>query len=57
MKKILIYIIIGGLILFGLIQLIPIDRSNPPVTREPNWSSPQARALVKENCFECHSNN
>ena len=56
MKKLLIYIILGGLVLFGLIQLIPIDRSNPPVTREPNWSSPQARALVKENCFECHSN-
>ncbi len=56
MKKILMYIIIGGLVLFGLIQLIPIDRANPPVTREPNWSSPEARALVKEYCFQCHSN-
>ncbi|MCX6065512.1 MAG: heme-binding domain-containing protein, partial [Chloroflexi bacterium] len=34
----------------------PIDRANPPVTREPNWSSPEARALVKEYCFQCHSN-
>lgn len=56
MKKTLIYIILGGLVLFGLIQLIPIDRSSPAVTREPNWSSPQARALVKANCFDCHSN-
>lgn len=56
MKKVITYIIIGGLVLFGLIQLIPIDRTNPPVTREPNWSSPEARALVKENCFQCHSN-
>ena len=56
MKKVLLYIVIGGLVLFGLIQLIPIDRSNPPVTKEPNWSSPEARALVKEHCFQCHSN-
>jgi hypothetical protein len=56
MKKILLYIVIGGIVLFGLIQLIPIDRSNPPTTQEPNWSSPEARALVKQNCFDCHSN-
>ena len=56
MKKILLYIFISGLVLFGLIQFIPVDRTNPPITREPNWSSPEARALVKENCFQCHSN-
>ena len=56
MKKLLLYVVIGGLVLFGLIQLIPIDRTNPPVTKEPNWSSPEARALVKEHCFQCHSN-
>ncbi len=56
MKKILLYVVIGGLVLFGLIQLIPVDRTNPPITREPNWSNPQARALVKEHCFQCHSN-
>ena len=57
MKKLLLYVVIGGLVLFGLIQLIPIDRSNPPVTKEPNWSSPEARALVKEHCFQCHGND
>jgi len=56
MKKTVLFIVIGGLVLFGLIQLIPIDRSNPAITREPNWSSPEARALVKEHCFQCHSN-
>ncbi len=41
-----------------LIQLIPFGhtRTNPPVVVEPDWSSPQARALVKEHCFQCHSN-
>jgi mono/diheme cytochrome c family protein len=45
-----------GLLL--LIQLIPFghNRTNPPVVSEPNWSSPEARALVKEHCFQCHSN-
>ena len=56
MKKILLYIVIGGLVLFGLIQLVPIDRTNPPTTQEPKWSSPEARALVQKSCFQCHSN-
>lgn len=55
-KKILLYFVIGGLALFALIQLIPIDRTNPPTTVEPQWSTPEARALVKEHCFQCHSN-
>lgn len=51
--------ILGVLVLgFLLIQLIPFghDHTNPPVVSEPKWSSPQARALVKEHCFQCHSN-
>ena len=56
MKKIILIIVVAGLVVFGLIQLIPIDRSNPPVTGEPKWSSPEAKALVKTQCFQCHSN-
>jgi hypothetical protein len=41
---------------FILIQLIPIDRTNPPVIAEPNWDSPQTRDLVARACFDCHSN-
>lgn len=48
----------GAVGIFLLIQLIPYghNRTNPPVVAEPQWSSPQARALVKEHCFQCHSN-
>ena len=58
MKKIITIIVVGGIILFGLIQLIPFghDHVNPAVVSEPNWSNSQARALVKEHCFQCHSN-
>jgi hypothetical protein len=48
-----------GLLAVGLaIQLIPFgwDRSNPPVTAEPNWDSPETRELVVRACFGCHSN-
>ncbi len=58
MKKTYLYLVFGAIILLGLIQLVPFgrDHTNPPVTSEPKWSSPQARAIVKEHCFQCHSN-
>ena len=54
-----IFQILGlGVLGLLLIQFIPFGhtRSNPPTVSEPNWSSQQARALVKEHCFQCHSN-
>jgi len=41
-----------------LIQLVPYGRNhtNPPVVAEPNWDSPQTRALAERACFDCHSN-
>jgi len=50
--------IIGVLVIFGLIQLIPYGRNhtNPPVLQEPKWDSPQTRDLAVRACFDCHSN-
>lgn len=58
MKKIISYIVVGGIVLLGLIQLIPFghDHVNPATISEPQWGNPEARALVKEHCFQCHSN-
>jgi mono/diheme cytochrome c family protein len=44
--------------LFLLLQAVPFGRmpSNPPVTGEPAWDSPQTRALAVRACFDCHSN-
>jgi mono/diheme cytochrome c family protein len=58
MKKAFLYIVFGGLVLFGLIQLIPFGKNhtNPPVSSEPNWNNPQTRQMAKEHCFQCHSN-
>ncbi len=50
-KKILIAV---GVVLIG-IQFIPVDRSNPPVTREIN-APPNALSILKTSCYDCHSN-
>ena len=41
---------------FALMQLVPYRVTNPPVTAEPKWDSPQTRALVVAACYDCHSN-
>jgi mono/diheme cytochrome c family protein len=40
------------------IQLVPYGRDhvNPPVAGEPAWDVPATRALAKQACFDCHSN-
>jgi mono/diheme cytochrome c family protein len=51
-------IVIGAVLFIGfiIIQFVPIDRNNPPVAHEPDWDSPQTRALMEKACFDCHSN-
>lgn len=58
MKKILLYSLLGILVIFVLIQLIPFGRQkdNPPVNQEPQWDSQQTRDLAQAACFDCHSN-
>jgi cytochrome c551/c552 len=46
----------AAIVVFLLIQLIPVNRTNPPVVSEPNWDSPETRALAQVACFDCHSN-
>ena len=57
-KKIILWVVVAAVVLALLIQLIPLPgrNNNPPVVAEPNWDSPQTRALAKRACFDCHSN-
>ena len=55
------FLIGSGLVLvlaFMAIQFVPYgrDHANPPVAAEPTWDSPGTRALAKQACFDCHSN-
>lgn len=50
------YILFILVIIFVAIQFIPVDRTNPPVVKEPDWNSPKTRAYAVRACFDCHSN-
>ncbi len=48
---------VAFIVLLGA-QLAPYgrDHTNPPGRSEPNWSSPEVKALAQRACFDCHSN-
>jgi hypothetical protein len=50
-KKIAGILIVAGLV----IQLIPVDRSNPPADAEIT-SPPEVVEILRNSCFDCHSN-
>lgn len=56
--KILKWTILGALILFAALQVMPLgrDHSNPPVTEEPPWITREARSIAVASCYDCHSN-
>jgi hypothetical protein len=59
MLKKAIFIFVGVCVaLFVLIQLIPYghDHTNPSVTSQIKWDSPQTEKLVRSTCYDCHSN-
>jgi hypothetical protein len=43
------------LALLILIQLIPVDKTNPPVTGEIT-ADPAVMDIIKRSCYDCHSN-
>lgn len=43
------------LALFLLAQLVPVQRTNPPVTATPE-APPEVEALLRSACMDCHSN-
>ncbi|HEX7976126.1 MAG TPA: heme-binding domain-containing protein [Anaerolineales bacterium] len=51
-------LLLAFIVLLLVIQIIPYGKNhaNPPVVQEPNWDSPQTRALAVRACFDCHSN-
>ena len=48
----------GFLVLFGGIQVIPYgqDRTQAPAANPFRWRSPEAEALARASCYDCHSN-
>lgn len=55
MRSLLVRGVGVGIALFLAIQLVPVDRSNPPVEAEVP-ATPEARSVLKRACYDCHSN-
>ncbi len=57
-KKIVLWVVVGLVVLFGLIQAVPYgrDHSNPPAGNQFTWTDPSAEAIAKVSCYDCHSN-
>jgi hypothetical protein len=49
---------LGAVVVFVLLQAVPYgwSHSNPPVTANAPWPSPQAESLARAACYDCHSN-
>ena len=41
---------------FLAIQLVPVARENPQVSREVRWDSEMTRDVAVRSCYDCHSN-
>jgi hypothetical protein len=58
MKKFLGFAFLAFIALFLVIQFVPYgrDHANPPVQQEVTWNSPEAEAIARRACYDCHSN-
>lgn len=53
-RRVLRWVVLGAMVVFVAIQFVPVDRSNPPVTADVP-APPDARAVVRRACYDCHS--
>lgn len=55
MRRALKWVTLAGLALLLALQLVPAERTNPPVGAE--IAAPEdVRAVLERSCFDCHSN-
>ncbi len=48
-------VLLGVVLVLAAIQVVPVDRSNPPV--ETEIPAPEnVRAVLRRACYDCHSN-
>jgi hypothetical protein len=57
-RRVLLWVGLGALAMFVAIQLVPYGWShpNPPVTANAPWPGPEAEAIARRSCYDCHSN-
>jgi hypothetical protein len=55
MKRILVIVAIVVAVAFVVIQFVPVERTNPAVTR-PLVAPEPVGSILKRSCYDCHSN-
>ena len=45
----------GALVALAVAQLVPVERTNPPVEAEIAVADPEVRTLLRRACWDCHS--
>ena len=45
----------GALAALAVAQLVPVERTNPPVEAEIAVAEPDVRTLLRRACWDCHS--
>ncbi len=56
-RRIIVRLIAVGTGLFLAIQLVPYGwwHENPRVVEPASWPDPQAEAIARASCYDCHS--
>ncbi len=54
-RRIAKWVVAVVIIALGAIQLVPVDRTNPPVETEVP-ATPEVRSVLRRACYDCHSN-
>ncbi|MFV0337444.1 MAG: heme-binding domain-containing protein [Chthoniobacterales bacterium] len=55
MKKIFKFLLLLAVVVFIGIQLIPVNRTNPPVISDVD-APPAVKEILQRSCYDCHSN-
>jgi hypothetical protein len=49
-------VLYGLIIVIALIQFVPVQHTNPPAPDPVVFADPQAAAIARRACYDCHSN-
>lgn len=53
-RRVVLSVVAVVVIVLVVLQLVPgYARTNPPVTHQVNWNSPETQQLMRETCMDC----
>lgn len=55
MRRVVKWVVVVLIIALGAMQLVPVDRTNPPAETEVPATA-QVRSVLRRACYDCHSN-